>query len=74
MKRPVFQRIYELKYHSETHGLTSLILTINNLLHITISYPLMLRTILLKCLVIGYYLFYLTVWDHVSLLEQLCWP
>ena len=74
MERPVFQRIYELKYHSETHGLTSLILTINNSLHITISYPLMLSRILLKCLVIGYSPFYLTVWDNASLLEQLCWP
>lgn len=70
----IFQRIYELKNHSETHRLTSQLLTINNSLQITISYPLMLSTILLQCLVTGYYLFYLTVQDNVSFLEQLCWP
>jgi hypothetical protein len=45
----IFQRIYELKYHSETHRLTSLLLKVNNSLQITISYPLMLSTVLLKC-------------------------
>lgn len=70
----IFQRIYGLKYHSETHRLKSLLLTVNKSLQITISYPLMLRKILLKCLVTYYSLFYLTVRDNVSLLEQLCWP